>query len=132
MNQLERIKSKLKTWEQRLMDSDYVQVEKQFTFLIQNLKNTKLINSILNTSSLKFNIDSELSKFYRDNKFHFGDIEEIPFENEKFDAVIVEGFDKNDADGYVLAQRFKRKTADSTFEAIGNAGYFGNCENVLK
>ncbi len=56
----------------------------------------------------------------------------VTIENEKFDAVIVEGFDKNDADGYVLAQRFKRKTADSTFEAIGNAGYFGNCENVLK
>lgn len=56
----------------------------------------------------------------------------VTIENEKFDAVIVEGFDKNDADGYVLAQRFKRKTADSKFEAIGNAGYFGNCENVLK
>lgn len=56
----------------------------------------------------------------------------VTIENENFDAVIVEGFDKNDADGYVLAQRFKRKTAESKFEAIGNAGYFGNCENVLK
>lgn len=56
----------------------------------------------------------------------------VTIENEKFDAVIVEGFDKNDADGYVLAQRFKRKTAKTEFEAIGNAGYFGNCENVLK
>ena len=56
----------------------------------------------------------------------------VTIENEKFDAVIVEGFDKNDTDGYVLAQRFKRKTAKTEFEAIGNAGYFGNCENVLK
>ncbi|MFK7948764.1 MAG: hypothetical protein AB8G11_14320 [Saprospiraceae bacterium] len=56
----------------------------------------------------------------------------VTIENEKFDAVIVEGFDKNDTDAYVLAQRFKRKTAKSKFEAIGNAGYFGNCENVLK
>ena len=55
----------------------------------------------------------------------------VSIENEKFDAVIVEGFDQDDTDGYVLAQRFKRKTADSKFEAIGNAGFFGNCENVL-
>ncbi|MFT5834168.1 MAG: hypothetical protein ACI97N_001802 [Cognaticolwellia sp.] len=53
-------------------------------------------------------------------------------ENKEFDAIVVEGFEKNDTTGYVLAQRFKRKTAESKFEPIGNAAYLGNCENVLK
>ena len=56
----------------------------------------------------------------------------VSIENEQSDAVIVEGFDLSDAEGYVLAQRFKRKTADSNFESIGNAGFFGNCPNVLR
>jgi hypothetical protein len=56
----------------------------------------------------------------------------VTMENQEFDAIIVEGFDKNDTTGYVLAQRFKRKTAKSKFEAIGNAAYLGNCENGLK
>lgn len=55
----------------------------------------------------------------------------VTIENKEYDAIIIEGFDKNDADGYVLAQRFKRKTAKSKFEAIGNAAYLGNCTNIL-
>jgi hypothetical protein len=56
----------------------------------------------------------------------------VTIENKEYDAIIIEGFDKNDATGYVLAQRFKRKTAKSKFEAIGNAAYLGNCRNILK
>lgn len=56
----------------------------------------------------------------------------VSIENEQSDAVIIEGFDKTDSEGYVLAQRFNRKTADSNFESIGNAGFFGNCPNILR
>jgi hypothetical protein len=56
----------------------------------------------------------------------------VTMEDKEFDAIIVEGFEKNDTTGYVLAQRFERKTTKSKFEAIGNAAYLGNCGNVLK
>ena len=55
----------------------------------------------------------------------------VTMENKEFDAIIVEGFDKNDDTGYVLAQRFKPKTAQSKFESIGNAAYLGDCGNIL-
>ena len=53
-------------------------------------------------------------------------------EDTEYEAIIVEGFDKSDTTGYVLAQRFKRKTSESKFEPIGNAAYLGNCDNMLK
>lgn len=56
----------------------------------------------------------------------------VTIEDIEYEAIIVEGFDKDDTTGYVLAQRFKRKTAETKFEPIGNAAYLGNCENSLK
>lgn len=55
----------------------------------------------------------------------------VTIEDIEYEAIIVEGFDKNDTTGYVLAQRFKRKTSESKFESIGNAAYLGNCDNML-
>jgi hypothetical protein len=56
----------------------------------------------------------------------------LTIEDQEFDCIMVEAFDKNDSTGYILAQRFIRKTADTKFEPIGNAAFLGNCENVLK
>lgn len=56
----------------------------------------------------------------------------VTIENQEFDSIIIEAFDENDSTGYVLAQRFIRKTADTKFEPIGNAAFLGNCDNILK
>ncbi len=56
----------------------------------------------------------------------------VTIENQEFDAIIIEGFDKNDVTGYVLAQRFIRKNGETKFEPIENAAYLGNCPNIFR
>lgn len=56
----------------------------------------------------------------------------VTIEGTKFDAVMVEGYDKNDAIGYVLAQRYQPKKILSKFKTIGNAAFMGTEENILK
>lgn len=52
----------------------------------------------------------------------------VNMDNLKFDAVLVEGFDKHDQDTYVLAQRYKPRALFSKFKLIGNPAFLGSAD----
>ena len=52
--------------------------------------------------------------------------------DEKYDAIFAIGFDKNQDEGYVLAQRYKPKTSDKPLEILGNVVYLGGEPNPAK
>lgn len=52
----------------------------------------------------------------------------VTMDKTRFDAVMVEGYGKNDNDTYVLAQRYKPKKFLSKFAVIGNAAFLGSVE----
>lgn len=55
----------------------------------------------------------------------------ITIEGTKFDAIMVDGYEKNDNKGYCFAQRYKPKKFLSRFKEIGNAAFIDEFENIL-
>lgn len=53
-------------------------------------------------------------------------------EQTKYDAIIVEGYEKMDKNGYCFAQCFKPKKILSKFKEIGNLVFLDELENILK
>ena len=51
---------------------------------------------------------------------------------QRFDAVIVRGFDRNDSVGYSIGQRYQLKRFMTPFKSIGNPVFIGNEEQILK
>jgi len=49
----------------------------------------------------------------------------VTIEGEKFDSVMIEGYDKNDDSVYLLAQRYKPKKLLKKFSLIGNPAFIG-------
>lgn len=56
----------------------------------------------------------------------------LNMDNIKYNAVIVEGYDKNDSATYLVAQRYQQKKFLSKFKIIGNATFLGLAENEEK
>ena len=55
----------------------------------------------------------------------------ITLEGTKYDAIMVDGYEKNDSKGYCFAQRYKPKKFLSRFKEIGNAAFIDEFENIL-
>ena len=55
----------------------------------------------------------------------------ITIEGAKYDAIMVDGFDKTDPKGYCFAQRYKPKKFLSRFKSIGNAAFVDEFESLL-
>lgn len=75
-------------------------------------------------NELKKNKDSEFGIIVYDGY--------VTIEGQKYDAVIVKGFDRNDNVGYLLGQRYETKKLLRKFKLIGNATYFGTEEQLLR
>lgn len=56
----------------------------------------------------------------------------VTIEGKKYDAVLAKGFDKNQKEGYILAQRYTPKAFLRSLKTIGNAAFIGNEPNILK
>ena len=56
----------------------------------------------------------------------------VTVENEKYDAVIVEGYDRKDLDGHIFAQRYIPVRNGTAFQTPGNTIYLGVTENIMK
>ena len=55
----------------------------------------------------------------------------LTIDGTKYDAIMVDGFDKTDPKGYCFAQRYKPKKFLSRFKEIGNAALVEEFESVL-
>jgi len=55
----------------------------------------------------------------------------ITAEGKKYDAIMVDGYEKTDSKGYCFAQRYKPKKFLSRFKKIGNAAFIDEFENIL-
>ena len=55
----------------------------------------------------------------------------ITMEGKKYDAILVKGYDKNDAVAYILTQRYLPKQDTSEFKIIGNTAFLGTEKNIL-
>jgi hypothetical protein len=55
----------------------------------------------------------------------------ITMEGKKYDAIIVQAYDKTLDEGFVFAQRYIPKNDDQEFESIGNAAFIGKEQNLL-
>lgn len=55
----------------------------------------------------------------------------ITIEGTKFDAIMVDGYEKTASKGYCFAQRYKPKKFLSRFNEIGNAAFIDEFENIL-
>lgn len=53
-------------------------------------------------------------------------------DGQKYDAVIVKGFDRKDTIGYLIGQRYQLKKFLTPFKTVGNAAFVGNDEQLLK
>ena len=56
----------------------------------------------------------------------------LTVEGQKYDAVIVKGFDRKDHIGYLIGQRYQLKKLLTPFKTVGNPAFIGNEEQVLK
>jgi hypothetical protein len=55
----------------------------------------------------------------------------LPFKDKTLNAIIVKGYDRNDAVGYTCAQRYCPQKFLSWFKLIGDRAYLGNTEQLL-
>lgn len=55
----------------------------------------------------------------------------LTIEGTKYDAIMVDGYDKFDPTAYCFAQRYKPKKFLSKFKEIGNAALIDEFENIL-
>lgn len=55
----------------------------------------------------------------------------LTIEGAKYDAIMVDGYDKYDLVAYCFAQRYKPKKFLSTFKEIENAALIDEFENIL-
>lgn len=55
----------------------------------------------------------------------------LTVEGKKYDAILVNGFEKLDSKGHCFAQRYKPKKFLSRFKEIGNTAFVAELENVL-
>lgn len=53
-------------------------------------------------------------------------------EGQKYDAIIVKGFDRKDNIGYLIGQRYQLKKFLTPFKTVGNPAFLGNEEQILK
>jgi hypothetical protein len=53
----------------------------------------------------------------------------ITWNDIKYDAVLFKAYDKNDAEVYLIGQKFMPQTETQDFEVIGNPGHLGNISN---
>lgn len=56
----------------------------------------------------------------------------LTIDGQKYDAVIVKGFDRKDKIGYQIGQRYEPSKFLKSFKLIGNAAYIGTEEQLLK
>jgi len=54
----------------------------------------------------------------------------LTVEEKKYDAVMVEGFDQNDAKVYAIAQRYQPKKLLSKFKEVGNVAFLGSFDKA--
>ena len=55
----------------------------------------------------------------------------ITVKDKKFDAVLAQGYDRDDVTSYMLAQRYQPKKLLSKFKTIGNAAFLGTEQNII-
>lgn len=56
----------------------------------------------------------------------------IRVDGQKYDAVLVKGFDRKDSIGYLIGQRYQLKNYLTPFKTVGNPTFIGNDEQLLK
>ena len=56
----------------------------------------------------------------------------LPLNDQKFNAVIVRGYDRADTMGYTLGQRYVPSGFFSFFKLAGNKVFLGNADTLLK
>ena len=56
----------------------------------------------------------------------------LPLNDQKFNAVIVRGYDRADTIGYTLGQRYVPSGFFSFFKLVGNKVFLGNADSLLK
>jgi len=69
-----------------------------------------------------------------EQKSHFAVLaydELLPMDDQKFNAVIVRGYDRADTVGYTLAQRYVPSGFFSFFKLAGNEVFLGNADPLL-
>jgi hypothetical protein len=56
----------------------------------------------------------------------------LTVDGQKYDAVIVKGFDRKDQIGYLIGQRYQLKKFLAPFKIVGSPTFVGNDEQLLK
>lgn len=87
------------------------------------------------TDKLEDGLNEGLNELKKNRDSEFGIVVYdgfVTIERQKYDAVIVKGFDRKDNVGYLMGQRYKTKKLFRKFKLIGNATYLGTEEQLLR
>lgn len=103
-------------------------------FTMTEIKGERKLNRLV-TERLEDGLSKGIELLKSDNTSDFGIIVYdgyLTFDGQKYDAVIVRGFDRKDNVGYLIGQRYRLKTFLSPFKTVGNPTFLGNEEQLMK
>ncbi|MEQ8687658.1 MAG: hypothetical protein RIE86_20300 [Imperialibacter sp.] len=103
-------------------------------FVVTDSKGERTIKRLM-TDRLEDGLENGLTLLRTDQTCDYGIVVYdgyLTVGGEKYDAVIVRGFDRKDKLGYMIGQRYQLESSTEPFKKVGNPIFVGNDEQLLK